>query len=64
MAQAILPTEQNQITDIENRLVVAKGEGGGSGMDRQFGVGRCKLLRLEWLSSEVLLYSTISNLLG
>ena len=30
--------------DIENRLLVAKGEGGGSGMDGDFGVGRHRLL--------------------
>ena len=30
-------------------------EGGGSGMDWEFGVGRCKLLDLEWISNEVLL---------
>ena len=39
----------------ENRFVVAKGEGGGSGMDREFGASRCKLLHLEWISNEVLL---------
>ena len=27
-------------------------------MDGEFGVSRCKLLRLEWLSNEVPLYST------
>ena len=27
-------------------------------MDREFGVSRYKLLRLEWISKEVLLYST------
>ena len=32
--------------------------GGGSGMDRQFGVGKCKILYLEWRSNDVLLYST------
>ena len=37
--------------------MVAEAEG-GSGMDREFGVGRCKLLHLEWIISEVLLYST------
>ena len=42
--------------DIENRLVVAKGEGGGSGMDWEFG-GGCKPLHLEWISNEVLVYS-------
>ena len=30
----------------------------GSGMNGEFGVGRCKLLDLEWISSGVLLYST------
>ena len=34
-----------------------EGEGGGSGMDWRFGVSRCKLLHLEWISNEVLLYS-------
>ena len=34
--------------DMENRLVVAKGEVGGSGMDRVLGVNRYKLLHLEW----------------
>ena len=27
-------------------------------MDWEFGVGRCKLLHLEWLNNKVLLYST------
>ena len=40
------------------RLVVAKEEQGGSGMDGEFGVSRCKLLHLEWISNEFLLYST------
>ena len=33
-------------------------KGRGSRMDGEFGVSRCKLLRLEWLSNEVPLYST------
>ena len=32
--------------------------GGGSGMDEEFVVNRCKLLPLEWISNENLLYST------
>ena len=54
-----LSTEK-KIMDMENRLVVAKkeGEGRGSGMDLEFGVNRCKLLPLEWISNEILLYST------
>ena len=53
----ILSTKQKQITDMENRLEVAR-KGGGSGMERVFGVGIFKLLHLEWISSRVLLYST------
>ena len=44
--------------DIKNRLVVAKQEGGGGGMDKVFGVSRCQLLYLEWINNKVLLYST------
>ena len=28
------------------------------GIDWEFGVGRCKLLHLEWINNKVLLYST------
>ena len=38
--------------------MVAKAERGGSRMDWEFGVSRSKLLHLEWISIEVLLYST------
>ena len=31
-------------TDIQNRLVIAKGMGGGGKMEREFGVSRCKLV--------------------
>ena len=50
--------KKKQITDMESRLAVAKGEGGGNGIYREFGVGRYKLLHLEWISNGVLLYST------
>ena len=43
-----------RLRDIENRLVVAKGEGRGDEMDSEFGVSGCKLLYLEWISNEVL----------
>ena len=49
-----LPKNTNRVMDMENRLVVAKGDG-GSGMDQEFGVSRCKLLHLEWISDEILL---------
>ena len=35
-----------------------QGGGGGSGMDWESGVNRSKLLHLEWISNEILLYST------
>ena len=43
--------------DIENRLVVAKGEEVGGGMEWEVGVNRCKLLNMEWIN-KALLYST------
>ena len=49
---------ENRLTDTENRLVVAKGEEDGSGMDGEFAVSRCKLLHSEWTDNTVLLYST------
>ena len=35
-----------------------QGGGRGSGMDWEFGFSRCKLFHLEWISTEILLYST------
>ena len=35
-----------------------EGERGGSGMNWEFRVGRCRLLHLEQISNEILLYST------
>ena len=32
--------------------------GDGGGMDWEFGINRCKLLYIEWINNEVLLYST------
>ena len=58
MAQMNLPTEQKQTHRLENRLVVAKGEMEGNGIDWEFRFSRCKLLCLEWIINEVLLYST------
>ena len=48
----------NRLTDIDNRLVVAKGEGFGGGMEWEVGISRCKLLHIEWINNKVLLYST------
>ena len=38
--------------------MVAKGVGGGRGMDWEFGVGRHKLLHLEGINNKVLMHST------
>ena len=44
---------------LENRLVVSwGGMGRECGVDSEFGVNRCKLSYLEWISNEILLNST------
>ena len=43
--------------DIENRLVVTKGEGIGKGMEWEVGVSRCNILYIKCIN-KVLLYST------
>ena len=53
-----LPTEQKQTHGRGEQACGCQGGVGGSGMDWEFGVGRCKLLHVEWKSNEVLLYST------
>ena len=52
-----LSTEK-KIMDMENRLVVAKRDWKRVGWIRSLGVNRCKLWPLEWISNEILLYST------
>ena len=32
--------------------------GGGSRMNREFGISRCRLLHLQWINNKVLLHST------
>ena len=54
--EPIYKTER--LTGRENNFVAAKGEGGRSRTDREVGVSRCKLLHFQWVSNEVLLYST------
>ena len=48
--------KRNRLTDIENKLAVAKREGGGGGMEWE--VSGCKLLYIERINNKVLLYST------
>ena len=55
------PQSRNRCTDIQNRLVVAKGRGRGMvgrGMDWEYGIGRCKLLHSKWINNKGLMYST------
>ena len=49
---------RNRLTDIQNRLVVAKGDGGRGGKDWEFGISRGKLLYIQWINNKVLLYGT------
>ena len=44
------------LRDKQNRLVVAKGEGGRGGKKQEFGISRGKLLYIEWVTNVV--YST------
>ena len=53
-----LSMEQKQTHGHGEQTCGCQGGGEGSGVDREFGVNRCKLLHLEWISEEVLLYST------
>ena len=53
-----LSIQQKQTHRHKEQTCGCQRKGGGSGMDGEFGVGRCKLLHLEWIGNEVLLYST------
>ena len=51
-----LSTEKKQTHGHREQTCGCQGRGGKSGMDWEFGVSRCKLLHLEWISNEILLY--------
>ena len=53
-----LSIEQKQTHRHGEQICGCEGGRGESGMDSEFRVGRCKLFHLEWISNEVLLYST------
>ena len=46
--------DDGKIMDMEDRSWLPRG----MGMDWEFGVHRCRLLPLEWISNEILLYIT------
>ena len=48
---------RNRLIDIENKLVVAKGDLVEGRKDWEFGISRCKRLYIGWIN-KVLLYST------
>ena len=48
---------RSRIRDMENRMVVTKGEGSGRGLTWEFEISRCKLTCIEWIN-KVLLCST------
>ena len=52
------PVKQKQNHRHRDRLVVAKVEWVGGGMEWEVAVSRCKLLYIEWINDNVLLYST------
>ena len=56
MAQMYLSTEKKQTHGRGEQTCSCQR--GGSGIDWEFEVSRCKLLPLEWISNEVLLCST------
>ena len=51
-------TEQKQTHRHREQACGCQGGGGGSWVDWEFEVRRCRLFHLEWISNEVLLYST------
>ena len=64
MAQMNPFTEEKQTHRHGEQTCGCQSRRGGTGRTWEFGISRCKFLHLEWISDEVLLYSTgnyISN---
>ena len=58
----ILPTTETDHGHGE-QTYFCQGEAGEKGMDSWFGIGRCKLLHLEWISNGTA-QGTVYSLLG
>ena len=58
MARMDLSTEQKQTHGHREQTCGCQGGWGGSGIDWEFRVSRCKLLNLDCISNEILLYCT------
>ena len=54
---------RNRLTDLENELMVTRGEGLEGGIVKEFGFDMYTLLYLKWITNKDLLYST-GNLLN
>ena len=52
------PFHRKETHELGEQTCGCQGAGGGSGMEWGSGVNRCKLSALEWVSKEILLYST------
>ena len=59
-----LSTEQKQTHRHGKQTGSSQGGEGGSGIEGEFGISRCKVLHLEWITNKVLLYSTGKYVLG
>ena len=62
MTHMNLSTKPETDSQTENRLVVAEGVGGGGETEWEFGISRCKLVYVEWITNRFLLYSTGTNI--
>lgn len=59
ITQMNLPAEQKQTKTQRTDLWLRRGREGERGeRDWEFGISRCKLLYIEWINNNVLLYST------
>ena len=56
-----LSTKQKQ-THRHREQTCCQGGGRRGGMDWEFGISKCKLLYIEWITNKVLLYSTGSHI--
>ena len=55
-----LSAEQKQTHGHREQMCGCQEGGEVSRIDCEFGVSRCKLLHLEWISNELLLYSIVN----
>ena len=58
LAQMNLSAKQKQSHGHGEQTCGCQRGGGGSRLHTEFGISRCNLLHLEWISNEILLYST------